>query len=207
MCEHFRDYLFYVPHFDVYADYSPLTYLKSSCKVNATGQRWISELTDFIFTVHYKPGVENVVADTLIRLPINNVEELQAFSGLCSADEVKAISDGAVNQAQNGEIWLPKMNIINADLETELLYTGERSRKSLTRTDFSKFQSKDEVISRLIDLKNKGTTLNDSEISKETKEIRGFLRDFEKLFISKDDDILYRTIAKRTQLVPKKLVH
>ena len=126
VCEYFRDYLVYVPHFDVYTDYNPLTYIKSSCKVNATGERWINELTDFNFTVHYKPGVENVVADTLSRLPINNVENLQAFSGLYSVDEVRAIFDGAVNQAQNGEAWLPKVNIINADFQTELLYTGGR---------------------------------------------------------------------------------
>ena len=42
----------------------------------------------------------------------------------CRCD--KAITDGAVNQAQNTEAWLPKMNIINADLETELLYAGGR---------------------------------------------------------------------------------
>ena len=124
VCEHFRDYLVCVPHFDVHTDYNPLTYIKNSCKVNATGERWINELTDFNFPVHYKPGVENVVADTLTRLPINNVEDLQAFSGLYSVDEVRAIN-GAVNQAQNGEAWLPKVNI-NADLETELLYTGGR---------------------------------------------------------------------------------
>ena len=112
-----------------------------------------------------------------------------------------------MNQAQNGEAWLPKVNIINADLETELLYTGGRSRESLTTTEFSKFQSEDEVISRLTDLKNKDTTLNDAEKSKESKEVRSFLRDFEKLFISKDDGILYRTTEERTQLIlPKKLV-
>ena len=32
--------------------------------------------TDFNFTVHYKPGVENVVADTLSWLLIINVENL-----------------------------------------------------------------------------------------------------------------------------------
>ena len=79
VCEHFRDYLFYAPHFDVYTDCNPSTYIKSSCKVNATGHRWINKLTDFDFTVHYKLGVENIVADTLSRLPINNVEDLQAF--------------------------------------------------------------------------------------------------------------------------------
>ena len=52
-----------------------------------------------------------------------------------------------MNQAQNRETWLPKMNIINADLETELLYKGGRSTESLKATDFGKFQSEDEVIS------------------------------------------------------------
>ena len=66
----------------------------------------------------------------------------------CRCD--KAITDGAVNQAQNTEAWLPKMNIINADLETELLYAGGRFWESLTTTDFSNFQSKDEVISWMV---------------------------------------------------------
>ena len=124
VCEHFRDYLFYVPRFDVYTDYNPLTYIKISCKVTATGQMGINELNVFNFTVHYKPGVANIVADTLSLLLINNVGDPQGSSGLCSADEVRAIFDGAVNQSQNSEAWLPKVNIINADLETELLYTG-----------------------------------------------------------------------------------
>ena len=99
------------------------------------------------------------------------------------------------------------MNIINADLETELLYTGRRSRESLTATDFSKFQTEDEIISRLIVLKNKGTTLNDVEKSKESKEVRGFIRDFEKLFISKHEGILYRTTAEKTQFYRKNWCH
>ena len=64
---------------------------------------------------------------------------LQAFSGFSSVDEVKAIFNGAVNQKQNGEAWLRKVNMINADLEIELLYTRGRSRESLTTTDFNKF--------------------------------------------------------------------
>ena len=120
-------------------------------------------------------------------------------------DEVRAIFD--VNQARNVKAWLPKVNIINADLQTELRYTGGRPIESLTATYFSKFQSEDEVISRLIVLKNKGTALNDVEESKESKEVRGFLRDFEKLFISKDDGILYRTAAERTQFYQKNWCH
>ena len=133
VCEYFRDYLFYLPHFDVYTDYSPSTYIKTSYNVKGTGQKWINKLADFNFTVHYKSGVENIVVDTLSRLPINNVEDLQPFSGLCSVDEVKAKFDGAMNQVQNGEIWLPKVIIINLDLETELL--GRRKIQRITNNN------------------------------------------------------------------------
>ena len=60
--EQFRDYLFYVPEFHVYTDCSPLTYIKASSKVNATGQSWINELANFNFSLHYKPGTQNVAA-------------------------------------------------------------------------------------------------------------------------------------------------
>ena len=99
------------------------------------------------------------------------------------------------------------MNKINTDLETELLYTGGRSRKSLTTIDFSKLQSEDGVICILIDLQNKAVTLNGAEMSTKSKDASGFLRGFKKLFISKDNGILYRSTAERTHLVlPRKLV-
>ena len=59
----------------------------------------------------------------------------------------------------------------------------------------------------MIDLKNKGTVLNDAEKSKESKEVRGLLRDFEKLFKNEDNAVLYRFTSESTQLVlPKILV-
>ena len=157
--------------------------------------------------VHCKPGVEDVVADILSWFTINNVEDIEVFWGLCSADKVRAIFDGIVNHAQNREALVPKVNKINTDLETELLYTGGRSRKSLTTIDFSKLQSEDGVICILIDLQNKAVTLNGAEMSTKSKDASGFLRGFKKLFISKDNGILYRSTAERTHLVlPRKLV-
>ena len=77
MCDDFQDYSFHVSHFDLCTDYNPLTYINSSCKIHITGQRLINEeVTDFNFSVHYKPGVENVIADSLSRLSVNNVEDL-----------------------------------------------------------------------------------------------------------------------------------
>ena len=50
--------MFYSPHFEVYTDFDPLTYIKISFKVNATGQRWLNELVSFNFPIHYKPGAK-----------------------------------------------------------------------------------------------------------------------------------------------------
>ena len=35
ICDHFKNYLFYSQHFEVYPDFNPLTYIKTSCEANA----------------------------------------------------------------------------------------------------------------------------------------------------------------------------
>ena len=65
VCEHFRDYLYFAPHFTVYTDNNPLTYVQSTAKLNATGHRWVAELADFNFDIKYHLGKLNQVADTL----------------------------------------------------------------------------------------------------------------------------------------------
>ena len=39
VCDHFRDYLYYAPNFTVFTDNNPLTYILTTAKLNATGQR------------------------------------------------------------------------------------------------------------------------------------------------------------------------
>ena len=41
---------------EVFTDFNPLEYIKTSCKVNAKGQHWVNELASFNFSIHYKPG-------------------------------------------------------------------------------------------------------------------------------------------------------
>ena len=45
--EKFRDHLHYAPSFTVYTEKNPLTYVLSTAKLNATGQRWVVELSGF----------------------------------------------------------------------------------------------------------------------------------------------------------------
>ena len=47
VCSQFRDYLYYAPHFHIYTDNNPVTYINTRGRLTATGQRWVNELAEF----------------------------------------------------------------------------------------------------------------------------------------------------------------
>ena len=64
----FHEYL-YGGEFVVDTDNNPLTYVLTSAKLDATGQRWIAVLANYNFSLHYKSGKMNIEADDLSRIP------------------------------------------------------------------------------------------------------------------------------------------
>ena len=66
--DRFHEYL-YGGQFDVYTDNNPLTYILTSAKLDATGQRWVASLANYNFRIFYKSGKTNVEADALSRIP------------------------------------------------------------------------------------------------------------------------------------------
>lgn len=62
----FNDYL-YGAKFTVRTDNNPLTYVLTTAKLNATGHRWLAALSIYDFSIQYKPGRENIDADSLSR--------------------------------------------------------------------------------------------------------------------------------------------
>ena len=60
--ERFHEYL-YGRHFEVYTDNIPLTYILTTAKLDATGQRWVASLANYNFKIFYKSGKLNVEAD------------------------------------------------------------------------------------------------------------------------------------------------
>ena len=82
----FRDYLYYAKHFTAYTDNNPLTYILTAPKLDATGQRWVSELADYTFDLKYKPGRTNIEADALSRLPL----DVSGFTEVVDFAEVSA---------------------------------------------------------------------------------------------------------------------
>ena len=65
--DRFHEYL-YGGQFDVYTDNNPLTYILTSAKLDATGQRWVASLANYDFRIFYKSGKTNVEADALSRI-------------------------------------------------------------------------------------------------------------------------------------------
>lgn len=62
--------------------------------MNATGFRWVAELADFHFTIKYRPGKENIDADSLSRMPL----DVEMFMEECS-EEMSYDVIGAATQA------------------------------------------------------------------------------------------------------------
>ena len=62
--DRFHEYL-YDGQFDVYMDNNPLTYILTSAKLDAMGQRRVASLANYNFQIFYKTGKTNVEADAL----------------------------------------------------------------------------------------------------------------------------------------------
>ena len=68
VCVKFHEYLYGSKTFEVYTDNNPLTYVLTSAKLDACGQRLVAKLANYIFTIKYKCGLSNVEADALSRI-------------------------------------------------------------------------------------------------------------------------------------------
>ena len=69
--ERFHEYL-YSGHFEVYTDNNPLTYIMTTAKLDATGQRRVASLANYNFKIFNKSGKLNVEADALSQIPWEN---------------------------------------------------------------------------------------------------------------------------------------
>ena len=64
--------------FDVYKDNNPLTYVLSSAKLDACGQRWVTSLANYNFRLFFKTGKTNIEVDALSRILREGYHELES---------------------------------------------------------------------------------------------------------------------------------
>lgn len=89
--EKFRDLLLY-SQFTVVTDHNPLHYLDTA-NLGAVEQRWVAQLAEYDFVVHYKPGRSNQNADALSRVPGRQKPEMADTEKdflLITAEEVRS---------------------------------------------------------------------------------------------------------------------
>ena len=136
--EKFKDYLYGGNIFDCYTDNNPLTYILSSAKLDACGQRWVAELANFNFNLHYKPGPTNIDADALSRIKwpdvLSEKERQEKFKHLPQAG-MQAICLGA----------MVHMGFIdNLAFDAQVIpQPAETSGSIMTKDDWLKAQSSD----------------------------------------------------------------
>ena len=199
--EKFHDYL-YGSKFEVLTDNNPLTYILTSAKLDATGQRWVAALSAYNFTLTYRCGTQNAHADGLSRIPVTEEE--------CSFPEILRAITGAITVSTE-EIPLatglsleepPSATCDDEDIPDETL-----KATALSCEDWIAAQKSDKFISKVVDFIKEGQRPS-SETMEEHHIDKRFLRDWDRLYL--EDGVLYRrgTIDCQTwnQLVlPRKL--
>lgn len=78
----------------------------SSAKLNAVGHRWVGELSDFRFSIKYRPGRVNTDADTLSRLPL----DIDNYISTCT----EHLSQDVVNTAWEGSLLAKRKEVEEA---------------------------------------------------------------------------------------------
>ena len=151
--EKFRDLLLYAK-FSVITDHNPLRYLE----IGAVKQRWVAQLAEFNFEMHYKPGRMNQNADVLSRIPVAaepEVEDVENNFLVIKEEEVHAClwPTGKVRQSESvahsatqsrvrsqicGHSWeeLRVLHVQDPDISPVLtaLKAHERPAKQVVRT-------------------------------------------------------------------------
>ena len=81
----------------------------------------MNELTSSNFSIHYKPGAQNHVADTVSRFPIHKNNCISEYSELCDAGEINPLMPGGKrwHWEKKRSFWEDKVCIVIENLNCE----------------------------------------------------------------------------------------
>jgi hypothetical protein len=133
----FHDYLF-GSTFTVFTGNNPLTYVLTSAKLDATGHRWVSELSAYNFTIKYRPGKNNADADGLSRLPQEN-------SGCDTLNEMSHDTIRALCQCHTTASCIETVC-----MSTDVLDDIDSVSNSFDSRDWRKHQMEDKIIGKFL---------------------------------------------------------
>ena len=222
VCDKFRDYLYGAKDIQIMTDNNPLTYALTSAKLDATGQRWLANLSNYDITITYRSGKTNIAADALSRRPTEenlnqqDVEEQEKMKlkmgagirevtpetgGKLASDSLQAIFQSLSIDAPPNHISQRSCNnalvsslAMTADVIPELYGDLDVGSELRTEVDWERAQRDDSDIARVRGFVQKGGKPRD--VAGETDEVKCMVRNFRQLTIK--DNVLYRKIVTPT---------
>ena len=171
----FHEYL-YGAEFQLFTDNNPFTYVLTAAKLDATGHRWVAALSNYTFSITYKPGRNNTDADALSRIQWPEAVDI-------SSQIVQAVCEGV--QAPHG-----KIETLFHGAQAVGVLSQDNMPSGMTSLEWSQAQNKDSAICQIIQaIQNK--SLDTLKIKQDiSSDLKAFLR-IRKQFILKRG-ILYR---------------
>ena len=167
--------------FEIYTDNNPLTYVLTSAKLDACGQRWVAKLVNYNFTIRYKCGQSNVEADALSRISWPK-EDLDVDLECMDTQIVNAVLTGSKSKSSLIESISCSSKVIPDKLDTD--------SSSFTNLDWVKLQRADPNLSVIIKLIESDQLFKRRLHRKDSQEVKALLRIKKNLKLTKD--ILYR---------------
>ena len=131
----FHKYL-YGAEFQVFTDNNPLPYVLPTAKLDATGHRWVAALSNYTFSITYKPGRNNTDADTLSRIQWPEAVDISSQTVHAVCEEV---------QAPHG-----KIETLCHGAQAVGVLSQDNMPPGMTSLEWSQAQSKDSAICQII---------------------------------------------------------
>ena len=167
----FHEYLYGAKTFDIYTDNNPLTYVLTSAKLDACGQRWVAKLANYNFTIRYKCGQSNVEADALSRISWPEVlsdEDIDVDLECMDTHVVNAVLTGTKTKSSLIESISCSSQIIPDELDID--------SNSTTTLDWVKLQRADPNLSVIIKLIESDQLFKRKLHRKDSSEVKALLR-------------------------------
>ena len=120
----------------MFTDNNPLTYVLTTAKLDATGHRWVAALSNYTFSISYKPGRNNTDADALSRIQWPEAVDI-------SSQTVHAVCEGV--QVPHG-----KIETLCHEAQSVGVLSQDNMPSSMTSLEWSQAQSKDSAICQII---------------------------------------------------------
>ena len=135
--DRFHEYL-YGGTFEVHTDNNPLTYVLTTAKLDATGQRWVASLANYNFTIQYRSGKQNIDADALSRIPWD-IES--------TSDPI--LIKSALVRGKDGDTTIPMVPPDELILSKQMHINMEPKK---SKTEWVKLQKEDPDIGPIVEL-------------------------------------------------------